>query len=253
MGSNLPHAPEAAFWLEHFEMEDHSQTLGRNNLRAVDLCAKAQILFESDAQEDEWLVLQLLQLVKYLVVLDLEYQAWSDAKTGIWRHRIARTTSEKTPSTHDQIFPKYVYHDIYVACVWNNYRFFRIHFNEVLLHCVELLQAHPTAQTAAVDFEAIIKQSKSVIREMILDICASLPFSLGIIDSNGKPTKGDKRMPLCGYMSVWPAYVAMVSAEPDSPTKNFLREKLEYISAALGVRSGTMLAYRDREQRWKLR
>jgi hypothetical protein len=130
----------------------------------------------------------------------------------------------------------YIYHDIRVATVWNWYRSFRMHLHEVLLHCITLLHSHPLARSQSIDPKESLEQSHSMISDVLSEICASVPFCIGDIDSAGKPAKTERRMPLYGHLVFWVLYVTSASAESGSTQDLWIREKLEYVSNFMRIR-----------------
>lgn len=226
--------------------------LPRCNLRTARLCAQAQALFDSTDRADAW-VLELLQIAKEATIIDVQYQAWSDSTSGAWQCRELRTSLNvdmRAPSVSQTANPLYLYHDIWVAYVWNTYRCGRIHLNEVLSHCMALLHAHPSAQALRADTEAANIQS--LISDLLSGVCGSVPFCLGSIDALGNPAKAARPIALCGYLVVWPLFVASVAVEPDSEMDGWIRGKLRYISDVMGIRRARTFADRRRKEAWNL-
>lgn len=151
-----------------------------------------------------------------------------------------------------QKYPLHFYHDICVAFDWNTFRTARLRHHEVLLHCITLIRAHPSNQSLCLDPEITRKESMSVIADMVVDVCSSISFCLGEIDSNGEPNT-KIATPIHGYLAMWPLYIALVSAEDGSETKAWLRAKLEYISDSMGIQLARRLARRERVDPWDIR
>lgn len=73
-----------------------------------------------------------------------------------------------------------VYDDLWVACIWNCYRFSRIILNKVIMECIDCLDAGSSDPTLAAR-----RHSRVLIcQEMADDICGSVPFHLGTRDDN---------------------------------------------------------------------
>jgi hypothetical protein len=247
---------EADIWLDTFPRIDPSLTLARINLRTARLCCDAQQLFDSDTQS-KWWIIKILELVKEAVLLDQKYQEWSGSLPASWRHRVVRTsttssTGSSDPGTSRGATPQHVYKDIYVAFTSNNCRGARLHLHEILLRCIALIESHPLADSF--DSVQIREQSRLVITDMISEICASVPFCLGDINSIGQPpTEGNSRPPLGGYLTLWSLWLAQVSAPEGSETRTWLGGKLEYVSACLGIRAAKTISERNRDNPWDLR
>jgi hypothetical protein len=226
------------------------------NLRTARLCYDAQELFDSSSQ-DKWWILKTLQLIKEAILIDLEYQAWSESVPAPWRHRSFRASTSSLGegvaigSPYDSVSP-HVYQDVYVAFVSNNYRGARIHLHEIILRCTALIECHPLGDSF--DSGQTKEQSRAIITEMISEICASTAFCLGDINSTGQLSPpGCSKMPLGGYLMLWGLWMAYNSAPNGSENKDWLRGKLEYISNSMGIRAAMALIERKRDNPWDLR
>jgi hypothetical protein len=243
-------------WLETIPIDDPGLNLSKCNLRTARLCHEAQVLFDSNS-EDEWWIVKMLGVVKEAVLIDLQYQQWADSLPTPWRPRFFRkpgTTSAKIPHAEEACngLPQYVYEDIYVAWASNSCRAARIHLHEVLLHCVSLIKSHPHAETSF-DVEQTTIQSRTIISEMVSEICASTDFCLGEIDSVGNPAPTEYRMPLRGYLMIWIHWRAYVSAPEGSECKLWLHSKLEFVSNCMGVLAARAVMDRISKDPWDMR
>lgn len=250
---------EADIWLQTYLKDDAGLHLARCNLRLARLCAEAQQLFDETASRNEKWILGLLHVVKEAIIIDIEYQNWTNSTSDPWRYKILRAvlqpSSDRRTDTRSPASPTtstYIYHDIWVAHVWNNYRSSRIHLHEVLLHCIALLQEPKNGEMLSIDPEVTRVESEFIIAEALHDICASVPFCMGEIDSIGNVNGSSCRMPLCGYLLIWPLFVANASAKSGSAEDEWIREKLEYISDVMGIGRARELANRARKEPWDL-
>ena len=249
---------QATFWLEKIPRNDPGLSLSKCNLRTARFCFEAQNVFDSDPDEGWWTV-KTLTLIKEALLIDLEYQEWMHSLPSPWRPRIVRQpstvrTEESRPRSTFDATPRYVYEDPYVAWASNNCRAARIHLHEVLLHCLSLLiDTHPDTD-AAFDAQQTQMQSRSIISEMLSDICASTDFCLGDIDSVGEPPSTEYRMPLRGYLMLWTHWRAYVSAPEESECRLWLRSKLQFISDSMGIHGGRGIMERGKSMPpWDLR
>ena len=227
------------------------------NLRVARICADAQVLFDSPVRDEMWM-LGLMRVVKESIILDLDYESWSQSTYETWPYHKIRMCSSRSNASDDESSPTalgappHVYHDIWAALVWNQSRSCRIHLHEVLLHCLDLLHSHPDASNLSIDPQATRDQSKSTISDLVSDICDSVPFCIGDIDGNGKSRDAAKKIPLAGYLLLWPLYVASISVDYGSPRHLWIREKLGYISRVMGIHKAQLLAMRPKKEPWDL-
>ncbi|RFU26910.1 hypothetical protein B7463_g9420, partial [Scytalidium lignicola] len=215
-------------------------------------CATAQVLFDSTKRDEQW-VLNLLQLVKGGIAIEKACEEWSDStlrESAEWSYKACRLRF--IGAKISQKYPPYFYHDTYVAWTWNYFRACRIRLHEVLLHCITLIQSHPRVQSLSLDPKITSKESRSIIAEMVFDICCSTYFCVGQINSEGEP-RTQRPMPHWGYQALWPFYVAMISAEEGSESKAWFQDKLEYITKSMGIELAGMLAKMQNTDPWDIR
>lgn len=243
---------DAERWLELSGMDTITIAQARLNIRLARMCAEAERLFYYTTQDELWL-LGLMRTVKEGMLLEQEYNNWNDSTYEMWPYHKVRTCSSDggLPSNTPPSTP-HIYHDIWVAFVWNMHRSCRIHLHEVLLHCLDLIDSHPNAAEFSIDPHIMRDQSKSMISSLVSDICEGVPFCIGDIDATGKQQGAANGIPLAGYLLVWPLYVASVSGEYNSPRDLWIREKLRYISRVMGLRKAHILASRPKKEPWNM-
>lgn len=258
--SHTQPAEEMEEWLNALELRTpntrNQVQFTRLNLKVIRLCVRAHELFTTNDRTAHW-VLDLLQVLKEAILIDLEYQDHSETVTGAWRYSEVRTSLRPLPSniateSFDLGSSLYIYHDIWIAMMWNIYRGCRIHLHEVILHCIDLLDSFPPAQALSIDSRTTRTQSRIIIEDMISDICSSVPFCLGDISSSGQPVMAGKRMPLCGYLLMAPLYIVNASSNPGSSREAWVEEKLEYISRVMGIHRASLFATRTKRPAWDL-
>ncbi|RFU24968.1 hypothetical protein B7463_g11370, partial [Scytalidium lignicola] len=256
--TNKPPAKEAERWLHDIGLDDIANQLAKCNLKTVRLCADAQNLFNSKTQDEYW-ILGLLNVLKNAILVDIVCQDWSNSVSGIWRYRTMRTSSNPDlcaqcngTAMEQRTDPTFVYHDIMAAGIWNNYRSARIHLHEVLLHCSALLELHPSAAALALDHGYTQSESHTIISKMISEICSSVSFCLGKIDSEGKPTTKENRKAVCGYLLIWPLFMAKNSCTTGSERFTWITDILREIATEGGLRGAFQLIDKPKKTNWDL-
>jgi hypothetical protein len=201
--------------------------LARLHLRTARLCAESQLLFESTTNDEDW-DSRLVTLVKNANAIDLGYQNWINTYYSIqpWSYQTLSVCFA-------QAFPidgiVHIYHDLWVGNVWIGCYSRRAHLNEVLLHAISLLDSYNLSMQYQIP-------SKYIIENMVSNICASIPFMLGEVDSTGQPVPEDSRIALGGYLLIWPIHVARWSTEIGSEMEAWMLQKLEDIDQKMGIR-----------------
>lgn len=77
ISEHMSPAEETESWLEMLPVNDPVLQFAKISLRTARLCYSSQVLFDSSSN-DEWWVIQMLQIIKEPILLDLEYQEWSE-------------------------------------------------------------------------------------------------------------------------------------------------------------------------------
>lgn len=238
-------------------MHNIGYRLAKLNIRLARLCAESQTLFDDKVRDEAW-ILGLMHVVKEAIILDLDYERWSECTYETWPYHKLRMCSTQSnasnsmPTSTPQTPSPHIYCDIWVAFVWNMYRGCRIHLHEVLLHSIDLLQSHPCGSSLPIDPELSRDQSNSIISGLISDICDSVPFCLSDLNSSSQAQLKAKQIPLAGYLLIWPLYVASVSVSQGSLCDLWIREKLRFISNIMGLHKAQLIARRPRKEPWDL-
>lgn len=103
-----------------------------------------------------------------------------------------------------------MHHDFYTAYIWTSCRSKRAHLHEVSLNCLSLLGCYPGAKAISSKLKSLesaknlLTRFRCINENMDSGICANVPFMLGDIDLAGKFVLEGKRMPLAGFMLLWP-------------------------------------------------
>ena len=76
------------------------------------------------------------------------------------------------------------------------------------------------------------------------DVCASVPFSLGMIccDSDTLSVNPAGACALGGFLLLWPLYLAAEAAQELPDVRAWIIGRLEYIGHSLGINQGVWMA-----------
>lgn len=127
------------------------------------------------------------------------------------------------------------------------------------MHCVALLGCHPGASDLSMKLGSLelpgdlLTRCKRIIKDMVTDICATVPFMLGDINSAGKLALEKKRMPLAGFLLLWPLHVARASTNEDTEKEDWIKRRFECIDNEMGIRFGRLMANKIMKESWNLR
>ena len=123
-----------------------------------------------------------------------------------------------------------IYHDIWLASIWNSYRATQLMIQDVILQTLSYLNPPPLSQLSCRTVTAMLK-----IQELADDVCASVPFNLGTKTFGGAADRPEVRYPT-------PDGVANPSSDYRKSASGlggyFLMEPLKTASKATCLREG---------------
>lgn len=136
----------------------------------------------------------------------------------------------------------HVYGNWILPNMWNNYRVARILTNEIILNQLQLMtiDVDETSTFAPTqEFKGICYRSCNLTRKLAHDVCASVPYMLGIID--GCSNKGQSKS-TAGQMTIlFPLYNAANVDGPGSTMCDWAQDCLTKIGRAFGIDQALVL------------
>ena len=183
--------------------------------------------------------------------LDLEYQQWSDSASDVYQYK--RVNPSNSPD-QDSLLPYqtrprdiFVYHDLWVATQWHKYYVARMKLLQIMLECQSHMNSIPTlGKQAASDQMPTSEALRQGTIEMVNGICASVPFMMGEVDSNGNlKLKPSGRMAIGGMSLLLPLHVASCSKVIGLEQKMWIKDRLRHIGFVTGIHQAHTLAARE--------
>lgn len=106
------------------------------------------------------------QVLEKLIKLEAELESWVESLDGVWRYR----TQEAPELPSSAIFggEYHVYHDLWVARVWNHYRWARILVNQVILDTVSRYPISSEPLSADFAYKGRLQTIKTEARDMMV-------------------------------------------------------------------------------------
>lgn len=189
---------------------------------------------------------RLVQVLHQGISMDAELQSWSDRMSEPYRYKelcIAdgprQRTSNLLPMQPSNV---HVYHDIWVASLWNHYRFARIRLLETLVDCESRLGSPGNPETRLQESSSSRRNWNETIVKMVDDICASVPFLMGDIDVQGNLNRGSSGIALGGYSLLWPLHVASSARIIGADQKAWIKGRLRHLGTVMGINQAHLLA-----------
>ncbi|KAJ5805227.1 hypothetical protein N7474_011114 [Penicillium riverlandense] len=138
--------------------------------------------------------------------------------------------------------PLITYSRISTCVVWNYYRAARVLCQQLLLTLITISSDSHPPSAPAVDAASL----RAVIQDMTTDLCRSIPFSLGDVDSLGRPTVGDEahtaQTRLGGYGMLWPLWYVLRYGLPTPAQVTQIRHVLVRVGSTMGIKLALLLA-----------
>ncbi|KAL8993791.1 MAG: hypothetical protein Q9169_006080 [Polycauliona sp. 2 TL-2023] len=120
---------------------------------------------------------QLMSILDYAGEVEDQLATWPATVPDDW-HWKASHTFDNLPSQESKLYVYNrrvdIYHDIWVASIWNSYRGTMLLIQYCTLQCLGMLNPPPLSTFAYRIVTAINK-----VQELVDDICGSVPFNLG--------------------------------------------------------------------------
>jgi hypothetical protein len=111
--------------------------------------------------------------------LDRRLEEWARTLPAEWRSEVAKVVTEEPREPLSAFFwsgPVYVYGDLNIANVMNEYRISRLLCQSIVLACVGAL---PTATAQAEHLQRSYTEAVYIAQQMVNEVCSTVPFMLG--------------------------------------------------------------------------
>lgn len=108
----------------------------------------------------------VVQLLEKLMKLELELESWVDSLDGIWRYRMQQAPDLPSSAVFGGEY--HVYHDLWVARVWNHYRWARILVNQMILETAGKYPLSSSPRAADIAHEERLTTIKIEAREIVI-------------------------------------------------------------------------------------
>ncbi|KAL8677730.1 MAG: hypothetical protein Q9186_005865 [Xanthomendoza sp. 1 TL-2023] len=136
---------------------------------------------------------QLMSIVEYAGEVEARLLTWPDTVPPDWHWKTSHTF-DNFPSQERKLFMwnhrADLYHDIWVASVWNSYRGTMLMIQYLTLQALGMLNPPPLSRFALRIVTAINR-----VQDIVDDICGSVPFNLGTKTFGGPSDRSEVRYP----------------------------------------------------------
>lgn len=173
---------------------------------------------------------------------DLGYERWSQELPIKWQYQDIEPSlgaTNQTKSMGSTSRPIHLYQDLWFASARNYYRLSLIILHIILLQGAKKLgitnwstEISPETAQPIRDFE----RSMRLIHALKAEICASIPFCVGKIDSHGNLMPNMPGNAVGGYFTLWPLLHTYACEYSTAQQVQDAATALEYIGRVLGIK-----------------
>ncbi|KAI4128535.1 MAG: hypothetical protein LQ347_004150 [Umbilicaria vellea] len=161
---------------------------------------------------------RVVELMEEAIGCDISLASWPSTVPDSWQYRLfAPLELDLNDPGMAYPGPVHGYHNVWMCGIWNDYRLARIFMLAIVLNCTKWLGS-PLSWTQS----SAYRYATTNLRQMVDEICASVPFALGHIIPNmngaedismlnrkaSQVTPDQTSNVLGGYSLVWPLLVA---------------------------------------------
>lgn len=171
-------------------------------------------------------------LIIHAVWLDGALKSWALSLGSSWQYKTVHT--EQSPPG-DMPFPPHndeyhIYPDQRAVTIWNHYRLTRLTLHELMQPIYSSLSMRQ--KTTWPDAQQTMAQSTAVSKEMVRDICASVPYFF----------RSDETRFAAGVRLPWPLFVAADSVSASPYTRAWICHVLDILGRSTGVQQALTMA-----------
>ena len=201
------------------------------NIKISKYCATVANFLSSDCNLAD--TLALTSLLEKGEHLDLEFSMWHNGLPEAWMPRGFPT------SGGDNFI---LYPDLTSAGVWNYYRGTRILLQQTLLEIHRHLDNSQMISWMS-DGASALPLPEEIIIDMVTEICETIPFALGKVDTFGCPTFRSGTKAVQGFALLWPVFSVTQCGYATEAQEAEARSALQLIGSTHGIRLGMELSH----------
>lgn len=198
-------------------------------------CLKALDKCEHGDRHSE-ISLDLLNALRNMEYMDALFWSWTDGVPASWQYSIASYDEDASDPAGCENDIVHTYADTWICIAWNWARSARIILQKSILHCIKYLT---TLNVPIIDQGRRETTASNVIRSMVHDVCAGLPFMSGRLSSNQNEARCWKCASGGCMMLLWDLWVVDFSGFATTKQKGLMEWTRRSIACERGIRQAT--------------
>jgi len=181
---------------------------------------------------------EIYSVIEHTQVVDQRLENWVKSLPEIWKGETPKIVVEEPSDPLSEFFwtgPVYVYQDLNIANVMNEYRVLRLSCQSIILDCIDSIPN----QLLSEQLEIAQRKALYLVQKMIDDICSTVPFLLGfdIINRRWVKSISDETAEKStgGFYAATPLFIARKYMFIPSKQRQWLLGRLYHIGRELGL------------------
>jgi hypothetical protein len=183
----------------------------------------------------------LIDITGTAIDLEGKLSLWASALPSSWTYRIVALNAE------DKVYGPYycLYEGSWQASVWNYYRICRLLIHSTILHALDTIEPSvpPTNPALALKCRLQRTSSEAVLSSVPSDICASIPYQLGLNKTEMEDTLSIPKP--SGVFGLFLLLQVLVGSTGISRSNDsWLSHTLQFMGNELGIKQALVIGKR---------
>ncbi|KAH8661651.1 hypothetical protein BGZ60DRAFT_90277 [Tricladium varicosporioides] len=197
---------------------------------------------------------KVLDMMRRAAAMEADYEAWEASLPDFWHPKTVAWVDNVTgvDITKSEVCPGKVeiYHNIWVATIWNHARIARLNISGTIVRCAAWI-CSPVDYRTTPEYATNVRLSV----DLITDVIASIPFHLGWhVGQAGAMSAPDlngfnegletfsKPKPIGGFFALWPLFAISCMDFITDSQRAWAKGRLNFISEIMGMNHAKVLA-----------
>jgi hypothetical protein len=235
---NIP--PDAAF--------DTDAERCTNNLTkiAMRFCNSRAHLTKVDVPEDDDEP-ESSEVIPELLAIDLELEKWTKDSFEYFTYTVV-SVERPCEDVYSNYF--YVYSSLFAGTIWNNFRTIRMHLNIMLRRRLFRMLNTQFSRPGSENMQNLclkqVLKCRTVTNQLVLEVCASVPFHLGLDNWENSRSQSSATEPSFGAFSgqrlMWPLFTAGAILDTANPMRHWIIRVLGKIADLTGFQQAALMS-----------
>ena len=238
----------------HRRPSKESEALTRNLLRELTLrqhgiliCETCHFLADTDVHLRTTMtainsITEMRNILQRGLSIHERLVSWSQGVPDLYKYTTTNIPS-CCPEDPSEVYARvsiHLYSNMSVALLWDVHRITRILLLMNLKRCIRALRIHDSEHSATPNLLLFSDDVLPRVHSLIDDVCASVPFLLGQVDSDGNLRLSGHTKALGGLYLLFSLNTILFPKDVDPARKAWVKDRLTFIKYAVGIQDAVM-------------